>query len=142
MGFRLGQKAKKVLSVGAKIGAGLAAGYVGQKVSNAGEEASMSAFNEAEDQKQRARYEEVRQEGGGIIPAPPPVVRSSGYSGVVVPHHTPVPPRAPKPSGSSGYSGVVVPPTHAQHGVPWARTDAGRAEYLGQQQGGRSWFGV
>ena len=118
MGFRLGQKAKKVLSIGAKVGAGLVAGYVGQKVSNAGEEASMSAFNEAEDQKQRARYEEVRQEGGGIIPAPPSVV------------------------GSSGYSGVVVPPTHAQHGVPWARTDAGRAEYLGQQQGGRSWFGV
>jgi hypothetical protein len=143
--WRLGEKSKSRLALGAKIGAGLLAGFVGQKVSDAGERASMSAFNEREEQKQRARYEAVKQPGGGIIPQAPTPGVSTGYSGVVVPPRTPMPPKPPTPGVSTGYTGKVATGSsqakHPHPGIPWERSVAGRQEYLGQQQGARPYFG-
>jgi hypothetical protein len=138
---RIGEKVKKYGRIGAKIGVLFGAGYLGHKVQDMGESASREAFNEQQRQNQRALYEGSSQPGGGIIPKAPTPGVSQGYSGVVVPHHTPVPPTLPPQTTSSGYSGVVTPATHGQHGVPWARTTPGREEYLAQQQGSRPYFG-
>lgn len=63
---RLGQKAKKIASVGTKVGAGIGAmgatigmGMLGQKIGNMSDEASMRRFNEEQDRIQhenRLRY--------------------------------------------------------------------------------------